>query len=276
MEAILLELPSRDLLVGVQRVNRAWHNTIKSSPVFQRLLFFQPWPPSQRQEPKANDLLSEAFPPFFSQTVNKNHYGKWPAEILSELDWNSSPRKIEAYSRKEASWRQMLVVQPPLKRLVIVKTSSSMAQDGKTEGKLVTHRGLRMGTLYDFVQEEVNSESTYQSTRFDLQWHMLSPTEKQSTTSTLATPGKYVPPHARKSRQGLTLQLCQGFSCCERKRHDFVPPEHLKGKDFKDFDMADRLLWMMAESTNERPHLRSKAYIPVGIEWGETQILRGR
>ena len=142
---------------------------------------------------KVNGLLSEAFPPFFNQTVDEKHYSKWPQEILSELDWNSSPKKIEAYSRKEATWRQMLVVQPPLKVLDIVKTSSAMRSNSRAEGKLVTHEGLRMGTPYDFVQEEVNSGSTRQSTAFDLRWHMLSPAEEESTP---ATPEKYLPPHA--------------------------------------------------------------------------------
>ena len=41
LEAILLCLPARDILLG-QRVSRTWHDAVTRSPILQRALFLAP------------------------------------------------------------------------------------------------------------------------------------------------------------------------------------------------------------------------------------------
>jgi hypothetical protein len=272
VEAIFFELLPRDLLVNAQRVSRDWNNTIKSSPVLQKRLFFQPGPKDQLREPKLNALLRENFPAFFTRANDTDRYDrKWPQEILSDADWNSSPKKIDAYSRKEASWRKMLVAQPPVTTTKVIKTTSDLGQDDRTEGKLSTPDGLRMGTLYDFVEGEVHSGSTHDSTSFDLGWNVLSTPQTQQD----AGPPKYIPPHARDANEGLTIHMANHFSCCAVVRYDFEVPEHLKGREFKDMNREEQLQLMVAQMSRAIPHLRSKAYTPVHIEWVNTEITRG-
>jgi len=274
IEAIFLELPLRDLLVNAQRVSRAW-NTVINLPSFQKRLFFEPRPKNHISEAKLNPLLLESFPAFFTRAAADNiGVAKWHQEILSEADWNSSPEKIDAYSRKEASWRQMLVSQPPITIIKVIKTTSTPGLDGKREGRLVKCRGLKMGTLYDFIDEEVHSGSTHDSTGFDLEWNNIF---SLTNTSQHEMPTKYIPPHVRTRslKRGLTVHISSAFSCCAEMREDYQVPEHLKGKDFKDMTREERGQIMKAQMSNARPQLRSKAYKHVHITWGSDQFTRG-
>ena len=70
-EAVLLQLPQRDLLV-LQRVSHRWRDTIANSPIAQEKLFFQPI--AHAAEPELNPLLRELFPPFFVLEEVPHHY----------------------------------------------------------------------------------------------------------------------------------------------------------------------------------------------------------
>lgn len=76
------------------------------------------------------------------------------------------------------------MAQPPVKRMDIVKedwqTGSSEAK-----GKLLTHRGLKMGVLYDFAEEEAHSGSHLDSTSFDIEWHMFAAPEEEAASFAL-------------------------------------------------------------------------------------------
>jgi hypothetical protein len=87
----------------------------------------------------------------------------------------SSDAKIDAYQCKEASWGQILVVQPPVKRMDIIKKEGWQTGSFEFEGKLLAHRGLKMGVLYDSVEEEAHSGDHFDSMSFDLEWHMFVP-----------------------------------------------------------------------------------------------------
>jgi hypothetical protein len=62
LEAILLRLSLRDLLVHAQLVNRVWRDLISTSPTLQQTLFFLAQTCNLTQASKFNPLLQTAFP----------------------------------------------------------------------------------------------------------------------------------------------------------------------------------------------------------------------
>ncbi|KAI0025777.1 hypothetical protein F4780DRAFT_225815 [Xylariomycetidae sp. FL0641] len=120
LEAILLKLDIRTLLVSAQRVNRYWHGLVSESPDLQRALFFRPDHTATRSE---NPLLASTFRccfPHLHQT-SADHLMLIPRTVESlggASMWLSTLYPIwqnrEAFARRTASWRRMLVQQPPL------------------------------------------------------------------------------------------------------------------------------------------------------------------
>ena len=169
LEAIFLQLPLTDVLVNAQRINHAWKTLINSSPLLQRALFFQP-ELLPGIEPRINPLLQQLFPIFFDVPgigEDNAQYQKmrW-AEDFAALDWNSSNCKQKAYSRATASWRQMLPVQPPIRTLELIKVTHAQIGDGQCSGEKVFEDGVRMGTLWDLVEDGVKKPIT----KFGIKW----------------------------------------------------------------------------------------------------------
>lgn len=69
-------------------------------------------------QPIYNSLLAQAFPPFFPSVYEgnlvANEEKKTSRFSFKDLDMLSSPEKKTAYMRREASWRKMLLRQPPV------------------------------------------------------------------------------------------------------------------------------------------------------------------
>jgi hypothetical protein len=60
----------------------------------------------------------------------------------------------DAFRRADASWRDMLVVQPPARTLVVERRVEDRGADYGTRWVYkLGERGLRMGLFYDFVEE---------------------------------------------------------------------------------------------------------------------------
>jgi hypothetical protein len=266
LETILLNIPRRGLLVDAQRVNRSWRNTVKGSPALQRLLFFEQCPKHEGREPEFSDLLNETFPPFFSHNLDDDGHPKWTQESLSRTDWNSSPAKRDAYSRKEASWRQMLIVQPAITRINICKSWSSVTGMGKVEGRIVVTDGLRMGTLYDLVEEEAHVGTTATSNDFDLEWHLPSRDDETPRPPS----GRPTPPDATDGNGSVTVYIIRSESWINIERPDFVTPDLTNFETYEDKQEAISKALM----SNARPHLVSKARVPIHIEWGEEKNIR--
>lgn len=108
LELILLQLDMRTLLTS-QRVCRKWSSLVRSSSKIQESLFFEPVLPGSVPTKVQNPLLAEVFPPFFVET--KGRIG------MDSFDMIKHPEKQVSYLRPEASWRRMLVQQPPAYRL---------------------------------------------------------------------------------------------------------------------------------------------------------------
>ncbi|KAF8850621.1 hypothetical protein BDZ45DRAFT_679679 [Acephala macrosclerotiorum] len=172
LENILLQLPVRDLLVNAQLVCRRW-NTVIKSPTLQQALFFLPESENKDQEPRFNPLLKEVFPPWFSKN-QKIIYAR--GKVFNELDWNSSHEKIAAYARKEASWRQMLPVQPPPTTLDVDAITLARGGGQQSKGEVKFKDGVRMGTLYDYAQKTVSRPIS----SFWVEWKMFPPINDDS------------------------------------------------------------------------------------------------
>jgi hypothetical protein len=111
LEMILLQTDMRTLLTSAQRVCRAWLHLITESPSIQKALFFTPMKDSDRgsDAKRINPLLAEAFPPIFPpKEESKNHKFDF-----SDLEWTKDPSSMARFVRRDASWRRMLVQQPP-------------------------------------------------------------------------------------------------------------------------------------------------------------------
>ncbi|KAK2012380.1 F-box domain-containing protein [Colletotrichum eremochloae] len=215
LEAILVQVDMRTLLVSAGRVSRTWKAFMDGSPALQQALFFKPvsdvsrgtihglegipFPkvPSEYALPihasaqLVNPLLAEKFDkcffdfgPTYSchrransfyelpwsthpepvQTV-REYWGGWTQVRPAEPDEESARALAESrrrFTRRGASWRRMLVSQPPPPSLGYMRfdihslaakdqrvSSSWIRPDGQT-----APAGLQMGQLYDVVQHE--------------------------------------------------------------------------------------------------------------------------
>ncbi|KAJ7187301.1 hypothetical protein C8R46DRAFT_868384, partial [Mycena filopes] len=117
LELILAQLPMRDLLVVAPRVSKTW-NAITLTPMLQRALFLLADPTASSSAPVRNPLLMEIFPPFFAAPNPGQYYGPATADSISSMPWARAP---EAFGRVDASWRRMLVVQPPAQTLLVTE-----------------------------------------------------------------------------------------------------------------------------------------------------------
>ncbi|KAJ7466756.1 hypothetical protein B0H11DRAFT_2047596 [Mycena galericulata] len=149
LELTLAQLPMRDLLLTAPLVSKTWQ-AITFSPTLQRALFFEPDPSS---EPVQNPLLAEMFPPFFDPEEHSNPMS-WPgtASAIKAMPWSKAP---DAFRRKEASWRRMLVCQPPVQTMVIQETCHGRRGSSTRRAEL-KDVSLRMGHLYDLAMPFIN------------------------------------------------------------------------------------------------------------------------
>jgi hypothetical protein len=70
-----------------------------------------------------NPLLAEAFPSFFSRDgTSADGFGRF---TFATFDMIQRPDKTTVYNRKEASWRRMLVQQPPVLEFAFFDVVSS-------------------------------------------------------------------------------------------------------------------------------------------------------
>ncbi|PYH43016.1 uncharacterized protein BP01DRAFT_122553 [Aspergillus saccharolyticus JOP 1030-1] len=128
LELILTQLDLRTLLTSAQRTCRTWHTLIRTSLPLQEALFFHPIKsghnaPSHDSTttPTINPLLQWAFPQFLSQPPSDYYPSSLnPFDDLTSLAHRA---KHPAYLRPEASWRRMLVQQPPARSVGVLTAS---------------------------------------------------------------------------------------------------------------------------------------------------------
>jgi hypothetical protein len=132
-ELILLNLDIRTLLTKASRICHSWSHFINSSPRIQWALFFRPLDHALNKPKTQNPLLAETFPSIFDQfecTGKRNDLdtdttNEKPTSnvTLTTFDMIKNPHKWDAYIRPEASWRRMLVQQPPVYTLSLLRSN---------------------------------------------------------------------------------------------------------------------------------------------------------
>jgi hypothetical protein len=159
-EAILVQLPPRDLLLA-QRISRGFQSVIQSSPKLQQSLFFRP---ESFEDPKIwrlNPLLRDLFFPWF---VTAEYRWNLPGyDIFQLLDWNRDAKTKEAFLHPNASWRRMLLIQPPPKDLAIVSWAHGQGGDSASKATIPfadrESRGVTMDVLYDIPLEFLSTHT---------------------------------------------------------------------------------------------------------------------
>lgn len=72
---------------------------------------------------------------------------KWPSDgALKQLNWDEWTKKHRKYTVRGASWRRMLVVQPPIQELEF------FTQDGRW--KIHNETGIKMGQLENTYSDD--------------------------------------------------------------------------------------------------------------------------
>jgi hypothetical protein len=180
LENIFRESTLLDLLCRLQRVNRFWKAVIDDSTFIQKALCFMPWEENKYPErsPEFNPLMWRICyrdikaiesgclydfgpaPPNDDETSSDD--GGWDSdeEISSfrEFDWRKVAQDPR-YTRKDASWRKMLPVQPPVRDIWYVYRWHTRCHslgdtiDGARERYIrkIEVGGKRIGATYDDV-----------------------------------------------------------------------------------------------------------------------------
>ncbi|GFF86609.1 hypothetical protein IFM61606_05443 [Aspergillus udagawae] len=164
LEYVLLYLDVQSLLTSAQRVCRSWTRLIQTSPRLQQVLFFKPIPPERCPEKLINPLLARHFTGLLPASMDP--YGVRDGSLRHP--WSEQADRRQKFFRREASWRRMLVQQPPAS-LAYVETSHSHGDwiykcyylpcNASPTTHLINDQvqmdliGLRMNMLYDLVLE---------------------------------------------------------------------------------------------------------------------------
>lgn len=117
-ESIFLHVDLRTLLTSATRVCHVWTTLIQNSTALQQMLFFAPNTRLQSDEKFHNSLLVDSFPSIFSKHEKEEDDFQFTIE---SWDFVKHPEKQLAYLRPEASWRRMLVQQPPIYKFGVWK-----------------------------------------------------------------------------------------------------------------------------------------------------------
>ncbi|KAK7948105.1 uncharacterized protein PG986_008991 [Apiospora aurea] len=224
LEAILLNLDQKDLLVSARRVCRQWRQCIAETPSIQQHLFLLPEPRSNTAAtttnagalpaPRQNPLLARHFPEWFEHGETWSVGQRLPfGPGIPPLPWIT--RRLKAYAHPRASWRRMLLQQPPRNGLGFVMTRCARAvmRDALSHavlgdicgGALAVDRPITMSELFEVTNmlvparpatrpgdgseahtaangdlQPLPQELKFAMTRFRVMWWCLSPEVRPS------------------------------------------------------------------------------------------------
>ncbi|KAI8630094.1 hypothetical protein F5Y19DRAFT_53306 [Xylariaceae sp. FL1651] len=156
LEAILQQLDMRTLLTSAQLVNRQWHELITSSPALQQALFFMPVAGNSGPV-RQNVLLAEVFPLWFRENVKQTSDSKlkWFTQPSFKRLPMAKKSRQHTFMYPNATWRRMLVQQPPALRLGCWERYHGMGGDSHSFHVHAFPKGIRMDSLYDVAQRWV-------------------------------------------------------------------------------------------------------------------------
>lgn len=277
LENILSHLDMRTLLLA-QRTSQEFAAQIHTSPKLQRALFFRPKEPGTTpiheeddgnlwhgqlspcgfhtkarsafkiQHVRLNPLLLDAFP----------WLGTNPDMGLTQYDFIESPwaNATDAFCRHNASWRRMLLSQPPATSLFIDdhrpggEYKSELARTAKWD---MGTDGLRMGSLYDLVYASVLERGKQKDTAFIFvmcwpgywHWEQTWTYEKGTATLPLTKMLKHsgiVMPLTKEGELVFACRMCSVGEGFEIEEYDDL-------EEYKSVDMKARLgiRWVRAK-----------------------------
>lgn len=198
--SILRSLDPGDILT-CRRVCTFFNDTINSSKEVRLALYLfpaaaptAPIPYGQGVLYKINPLLKAKFKPFFSINMNSN-YGLWGDTALNQLlpndgrtamksEWDQCLSSLRALFRSDANWRDMLVTQPPIMELEVIRLTDThsnimLPHQPLRFTRLQFEEGLTMGALYDTVFSCVGIEN---GGSFAVDWKASSPQRHATNT----------------------------------------------------------------------------------------------
>ncbi|KAL4904797.1 hypothetical protein BDW74DRAFT_178372 [Aspergillus multicolor] len=164
LEMVLEQLDMRTLLISAQRVCHSWNNLIASSPALQKALFFTPIKDANERgmhEKMLNPLLVETFPSVFPgpqkvevkrRFINRDKRFDFR---FSDLPIASLEDEAQArFIRNDASWRRMLVSQPPMQDIGLMHLRHERGGDSAEYWNMPADKalsGLRMERLFEIL-----------------------------------------------------------------------------------------------------------------------------
>jgi hypothetical protein len=142
LEAIILQLPLRDIIFKAQLVSSFFCDTICESPLLQQALFLGRAPCDRTILSTPNPLLAHTKNARFldhrfwnGEKVGCN--ASWTdSSGFRQLDWDEFKVRRKKYQIKGASWKNMLIVNPPIQELLLVGGTTLRNDDGITLGQL--------------------------------------------------------------------------------------------------------------------------------------------
>ncbi|CAD6439825.1 86e00c22-f9b4-4579-845f-e057fce105bf [Sclerotinia trifoliorum] len=146
LHEILSYLPQPCLLLTVQLVCKNWAIAL-TSPSLGRALWFRP---AVHNGPSTwSSLLEQQFGVFFDFSLTSNRH-VIDSTAFDNLPWK---RNLKAFKRADASWRDMLVFQPPAYEFAIERIKHDRGGLSRQTVILPCPDGLRMGMVWDIAQE---------------------------------------------------------------------------------------------------------------------------
>lgn len=271
LENILYHLDMRTLLLA-QRVGQEFAAQIQTSPKLQRALFFRPEEPGTTptyeendgnlvhgqlspcgyhsrvrgafkiQQVQLNPLLLDAFPWLATN----------PDVGLTQYDFSDTPwaDATDAFRRHNASWRRMLLSQPPATSLFIDdhrpggEYKRELARTAKWD---MGADGLRMGSMYDLVYTLILERGKQRESAFMFMmmwpgyWHW-----EQSWTTVYTDGTSSLPLAQVLKRKGIVMPLTKDgelvFACRSCSVSEgFEFEEYNVVEDYKSEDTKPRL-----------------------------------
>ncbi|KAF2110957.1 hypothetical protein BDV96DRAFT_650561 [Lophiotrema nucula] len=154
LELILLRLPTRDLLFA-QRVCHRWQSVISTSQRIQRALHFQasPIPPvADLSLYLPNPLLFDERGPFSKHIQYRGRICDWRVSSSTSAEYRikvvlrpTTEKWEDRVKYGKASWRRMLLTQPPVTRLSLIDRRIAPDYDDCFNDDAENLDGIRMG-----------------------------------------------------------------------------------------------------------------------------------
>jgi hypothetical protein len=139
LELVLVHLDQEQILYA-QRVCRHWGEIIRSSLPLRRKLYLSPTTKIDEQIPVDNAWLKSRFPEFGMYLLQGNP--KWRPKFIKALGASDFDRLGESFfAEPDASWRNMLLTQPPIKEVVVF----SKIEETHGSGATISNRKSRPG-----------------------------------------------------------------------------------------------------------------------------------